>query len=78
MFMGAVCYVDDVLLIAPTRNAKQRMLFEIERFAEKSNIVFSTDPVPFKSKTKCVYAVGNKRNLSAPDHLFFLEGSCPL
>ena len=55
LFMGAVCYADDVLLIAPTRNAMQRMLFEIERFAEESNIVFSTDSVPSKPKTKCVY-----------------------
>ena len=33
LFMGAVCYADDVLLIAPTRNAKQRMLLELEVFA---------------------------------------------
>ena len=28
LFVGAVCYADDVLLIAPTRNALQRMLVE--------------------------------------------------
>ena len=26
LFMGAVCYADDVLLIAPTRNAMQRIV----------------------------------------------------
>ena len=64
--MGAVCYADDVLLIAPTRNAMQRMLIELEDFAEDSNITFSTDPIPHKSKTKCLYIVGNKHNLQKP------------
>ena len=64
LFMGAVCYADDVLLIAPTR--MQRMLMELEDFAEDSNINFSTDPIPHKSKTKCVYVVGNRRNLEKP------------
>ena len=48
LFFGAVCYADDVLLIAPTRSAMQRMLFELEKFAEESNIIFSTDDVPSK------------------------------
>ena len=66
LFMGAVCYADDVLLIAPTRNAMQRMLLELEKFADESNITFSTDPVPAKSKSKCLYVVGKKRNLEKP------------
>ena len=66
LFMGAVCYADDVLLIAPTRAAMQRMLYELEKFAEESNIEFSTDPSPSKSKTKCIYVVGKKKNLSKP------------
>jgi hypothetical protein len=49
LFMGAVCYADDVLMIAPTRSAMQRMLFEIESFAEESNVIFSMDPEPKKS-----------------------------
>ena len=66
LFVGAVCYADDVLLIAPTRNAMQRMLKELEVFAEESNIVFSTDPVPKKSKTKCIFVTGRKRNMAKP------------
>ena len=66
LYMGAVCFADDVLLVAPSRNAMQRMLFEIEKFAEESNIVFSTDPIPSKSKTKCLYVVGNKKRMSKP------------
>ena len=41
LFMGALCYADDVLLIAPTRSAMQQMLLEIETFAAESNIIFS-------------------------------------
>ena len=66
LFMGAVCYADDVLLIAPTRNAMQRMLLELEKFADESTISFNTDPVTFKSKSKCPYIVGKKENLEKP------------
>ena len=66
LFVGAVCYADDVLLVAPTRNAMQRMLLELERFAAESNITLSTDPIPSKSKSKCMYVVGRKRNLEKP------------
>ena len=65
--MGAVCYADDVLLIASTRTDMQRMLSELDSFAVESNITFSTDPVPSKSKTKCIYVVGkNKLDKPAP------------
>ena len=77
LFMGAVCYADDVLLIAPSRSAMQRMLFEIEVFAEESNILFSTDPIPAKSKTKCIYVVGNKKNLPKPAPLMLCGRELP-
>ena len=63
LFVGAVCYADDVLLIAPTRSAMQRMIYEMEEFARESNIIFSTNPVPAKSKSKCIFVVGKKSNL---------------
>ena len=66
LLMGAVCYADAVLLIAPTRSAMQRMLLELVSFEEESNVTFITDPLPTKSKTKCNYVVGNKRTLSKP------------
>ena len=65
-FMGAVCYADDVLLIAPTRNSMQRMLLELEEFASENNITFSTDPVPSKSKSKCLHVVGRRHRLADP------------
>ena len=77
LFMGAVCYADDVILIAPTRNSMQRMLWELENFAAKSNITFSTDPIPAKSKSKCIYVVGNRRNLEKPAPLTLCSRDLP-
>ena len=77
LFMGAVCYADDVLLIAPTRSAMQRMLLEMEMFAEESNIVFSTSATPSKSKSKCIYVVGSKTNLSKPAPLLLCGRELP-
>ena len=51
IFMGIACYADDVVLIAPCRQAMQLMLNTVENFAERYNISFSTDPDPAKSKS---------------------------
>ena len=77
LFMGAVCYADDVLLIAPTRSAMQRMLYEMEMFAEESNIVFSTNETPSKSKSKCIFVVGRKSQLSKPAPLMLCGRALP-
>ena len=77
LFVGAVCYADDVLLIAPTRSAMQRMLVEMESFAEESNIVFSTNTIPSKSKSKCIHVVGKKRNLVKPAPLMLCGRELP-
>ena len=77
LFMGAVCYADDVLLIAPTRSALQRMLWELEVFAGEFNIEFRTNPVPSKSKTKCIFIVGNKKTLPKPAPLMLCGTELP-
>ena len=74
MFMGVTMYADDLLLIAPTRGAMQQMLEVCENYASNYNICFSTDPDPVKSKSKCIFMVGNKRNLPRPAPLL-LEGT---
>ena len=58
LFVGVVGYADDLLLLAPTRDAAQVMLKLCEEFAAESNIFFSTDPDPKKSKSKALYVVG--------------------
>ena len=56
--MGAVVYADDLILLAPSRRAAQKMLKRCESFAQEHNIFFSTDPDPAKSKTKSIYVIG--------------------
>ena len=60
VFMGAFGYCDDLALLAPSRPAMQLMLEACERFGLQNNLIFSTDPDPVKSKTKCVYFRGKK------------------
>ena len=54
LFVGVVIYCDDILLLAPNRDAAQKMLGICESFAARSNIRFSTDPDPSKSKSKAI------------------------
>jgi hypothetical protein len=53
-FLGAYGYADDVTLLAPTRQGLQRMLQICQDFASSHSMLFSTDPTPSKSKTKCL------------------------
>ena len=62
VYYGAVIYADDVALLAPCRSAMQQMLGVCETYAKEHNLVFSSDPDPSKSKTKCTYMVGNISN----------------
>ena len=66
MFMGVTMYADDLLLIAPTRGGMQQMLKVCEDYAIRFNISFSTDPDPNKSKSKCIFMIGDKKNLPRP------------
>ena len=60
-FLGAFGYADDVLLLAPSRQALQILLSICENFAESHSMLFSTDPDPAKSKTKCLLFSRNIR-----------------
>ena len=62
-----VGYADDLLLLAPTRDAAQKMLEIGEAFTSQNNIKFSTDEDPSKSKSKALYVVGPQgRTLARP------------
>ena len=63
-FCGAFGYADDVTLLAPSRQALQKMLNICEEFSSSHSILFSTDPLPAKSKTKCLFFF-KKKNLRA-------------
>ena len=66
LFCGSVGFCDDILLIAPTRDGMQLMLDTCEDFASGNNLQFSTDPNPTKSKTKCIFMIGKRKNMSKP------------
>jgi hypothetical protein len=61
VFMGAMGYADDLVLLAPTRTAMEMMLKACEDFGTRNNLLFSTDPDASKSKTKCVFISGRKK-----------------
>ena len=44
----------------------QQMLEVCEDYAMRFNISFSTDPNPTKSKSKCIFMIGERRNLLRP------------
>ena len=60
VWVGAAGYADDLILLAPSRTAMVRMLSVCEQYAERHNLLFSTDPNPNKSKSKCVYMCGHQ------------------
>ena len=66
MWYGACGYADDLILLAPNRQVLQQMVTICERYGAAHNLVFSTDPVPAKSKTKCLLFCGRKNNVNFP------------
>ena len=67
--MGCLGYADDLILLAPSREAMATMLQVCERYAKEHNLQFSTDPVPAKSKSKCLYMCGKMNNVNYPAKL---------
>ena len=66
LFLAALGYCDDLALVAPTRDGMQAMLQVCEKFADKVGLIFSTDPIPSKSKTKCIFMLGKRTNCAKP------------
>lgn len=63
-YLGALGYADDVILLSPSRESLQAMLKICQDFSEKHSMQFSTDPIPSKSKTKCLHFTTKKREVS--------------
>ena len=68
VWVGASLYADDIFLLSASRNGLQSMVDICQKFAEKFNLKFSTNPQNVtKSKTKCIIfssKVAEKRNVS--------------
>ena len=53
--------------MAPNREVLQRLVDVCQSYAVEHNLVFSTDPVPALSKTKCIYLCGRPGRVNYPD-----------
>ena len=67
VWMGATGYADDLLLLAPVRSVLAEMVRVCEEYGKEHNMVFSTDPVPSLSKTKCMFFCGRLNGVNYPD-----------
>ena len=54
IFMGAFIFADDILLMSASRLGLQSMVNTCVKFASERNLQFGTNPIPEKSKTKCI------------------------
>ena len=61
VFAGAAGYADDLLLLAPSRSAMEKMLRICEKYAGDTNLQFSTHADPDKSKSKCIFMTGSMK-----------------
>ena len=75
IFAGAFFYADDLIILAPTRQALQEMLTISEQYATKHNMVFSVHEDPKKSKSKCVHF--NYGREEEPEKLVLYEKPLP-
>ena len=68
-WVGACGYADDIILMSPNRHMLQKMIDVCEVYAVDHNLTFSTDLVPARSKTKCIYFCGRQNRVVYPDPL---------
>ena len=54
VFYGAVIYADDIFLLSASRSGLQVMIDICQKYADRLNLKFGTNPNPEKSKTKCL------------------------
>ena len=66
VYVAAVFFADDIILISPNREAVQLMLNVCERWSKENGITFSTHPSPSKSKTKAMRISHKTRPDPAP------------
>ena len=62
-FVGILGYADDLLLLAPSRDALQEMITNCGKLTKELNLTFSTHDDPKKSKTKCMAFLEKERDL---------------
>ena len=62
VFLGALAYADDIVLLAPTHRAMRNMLAFCDKFASEYHVVFNA------KKSKCLYinSCANRSRISPP------------
>ena len=70
IWLGATGYADDLILLSPSRESMAKMILKCQEYGLKHNLVFSTDPNPVKSKTKCIYFCGKSNVDQYPANLY--------
>ena len=61
VYIGIVCYADDIFLLSMDPHMLQKMIDIAHQFGAENNLMFSTDEDPKKSKTTCIIFHGKKR-----------------
>ena len=54
IFLGVFVFADDIFLLSASRLGLQSMVNICAKFASGRNLAFGTNPIPAKSKTKCI------------------------
>jgi len=62
IFTGILVYADDIILLAPKRQALQHLIDTCGQYANQHNLLFSTHVDPCKSKSKCLYFTQKRSN----------------
>ena len=63
-YAGILGYADDLILLAPSRDALQEMISSCEKHMTDMNISFSTHGNPKKCKTKCMAILNDDRDVN--------------
>ena len=62
VFLGALVFADDIMLLSATRSGLQTMIDICSEFADGLNLKFGTNADPVKSKTKCIVFSKNRKH----------------
>ena len=69
VFLGAMVFADDIILLSGTISGLQTMVDLCDQFSSSKNLKFGTDINPDKSKTKCIVFSKKKNELKPAVHI---------
>lgn len=69
VFLGAMVFADDIILLSASRGGLQSMVNLCQEFVQQRNLKFGTHPDPVKSKTKCIIFSKRTRAVQQPANI---------